>query len=172
MHRRSFLAVAGAAPLAWQAHLFAGPPAAAERQADVVIVGGSTGGCAAALAAARAGMRVILTEETDWIGGQLTSQAVPPDEHPWVELFGVTRTYRRFRDGVRAYYREHYPLTAEARAATSLNPGNGGVSKLCHEPRVALAVLYELLSPYLSSRRVLLLLQHRPVAADVDDDRV
>jgi len=51
MQRRTFLTLAGAAPLAWQAHLFAGPPAAAERQADVVIVGGSTGGCAAALAA-------------------------------------------------------------------------------------------------------------------------
>jgi len=26
--------------------------------------------------------QVILTEETGWIGGQLTAQAVPPDEHP------------------------------------------------------------------------------------------
>ncbi len=58
---------------------------ARERSADLVIVGGSVGGCAAAFAACRAGLRVILTEETDWIGGQLTSQAVPPDEHPWIE---------------------------------------------------------------------------------------
>ena len=41
--------------------------------------------------ALRNGMRVVLTEETDWIGGQLTSQAVPPDEHPWIESFGRTR---------------------------------------------------------------------------------
>ena len=34
---------------------------------------------------------VVLTEEYDWLGGQLTSQAVPPDEHSWVEQFGVTR---------------------------------------------------------------------------------
>ena len=46
---------------------------------DVAVIGGSTGGCAAALAALRAGMKVVLTEETGWIGGQLTSQAVPPD---------------------------------------------------------------------------------------------
>jgi NADPH-dependent 2,4-dienoyl-CoA reductase/sulfur reductase-like enzyme len=46
--------------------------------AEVVIVGGGLGGCAAALAAARNGLSVIMTEETDWIGGQLTSQAVPP----------------------------------------------------------------------------------------------
>src|SRR5215813_9902691 len=82
------------------------------------------------LAAAWAGQRVLLTEETDWVGGQLTQQAVPPDEHPWVEGFGVTRSYRRFRDGVRAYYRRHYPLTAAARAAAHLNPGNGRVSLL------------------------------------------
>src|SRR5439155_19308834 len=115
---------------------------------------------------------VVLTEETDWLGGQLTSQAVPPDEHPWVESFGCTRSYRRFRAGVRAYYRRHYPLSAEARAAAHLNPGNGLVSKLCHEPRVALAVLLGMLAPYVSSRRVLLLTEHHPVAADVGGDRV
>src|SRR3712207_8348422 len=54
-----------------------------------------SGGCAAALAACRAGLRVVLSEETDWIGGQLTSQAVPPDEHPWIESFGCTRADRK-----------------------------------------------------------------------------
>ena len=53
--------------------------------ADVVIVGGGLGGVAATLAAARLGRRVVLVEEIDWIGGQLTAQAVPPDEHPWIE---------------------------------------------------------------------------------------
>ena len=56
-----------------------------EFHADIVVIGGGTGGCAAALAAAKSGKTVIMTEETDWIGGQLTSQAVPPDEHPWIE---------------------------------------------------------------------------------------
>ncbi len=168
MNRRAFLAGLAALP-AW---LRAQAPRPREIRADVVIVGGGTGGVAAALAAARNGARVVLTEETDWVGGQLTSQAVPPDEHPWVESFGVTRSYRRFRDGVRAYYRRHYPLTAEARAAAHLNPGNGRVSRLCHEPRVALAVLLEMLAPLVSGRKVLLLTEHRAVAADVDGDRV
>jgi hypothetical protein len=143
-----------------------------ERRADVIIIGGGCGGCAAALAAARNGLDVILTEETDWIGGQLTQQAVPPDEHPWIESFGATRSYRHFRDGVRAYYRRHYPLTAEARARPYLNPGNGAVSRLCHEPRVALAVLRGTLAPYVSGGRVTVLLNHRAVAADVSGDRV
>ncbi len=167
MNRRHFLATAALAPL-----LTANEPRARERRADVVILGGGVGGCAAALAAARAGCSVILTEETDWIGGQLTQQAVPPDEHPWIESFGCTRSYRRFRDGVRAYYRRHYPLTAEARDAVYLNPGNGLVSRLCHEPRVALAVLRGMLAPFVSSGRVQLLLQHKAVAADTKGDRV
>ena len=48
-----------------------------EAAADVVIIGGGLGGCASALAACRNGLSVILTEETDWIGGQLSQQGVP-----------------------------------------------------------------------------------------------
>ncbi|MHB1562287.1 MAG: FAD-dependent oxidoreductase, partial [Isosphaeraceae bacterium] len=129
-------------------------------------------GCAAALSALRAGRTVVLTEPTDWIGGQLTSQAVPPDEHPWVEQFGVNASYRELRQGIRAYYRRHFPMTEAARAARALNPGNGSVSKLCHEPKVALAVLTELLAPYASSGRLLVLLEHEPVKAEVQGDRV
>jgi hypothetical protein len=143
-----------------------------ELNTDVLIVGGGVGGCAAALAVAQAGARAILTEEGDWIGGQLTSQAVPPDEHGWIERFGCTANYRRFRNGVRDYYRRHYPLTDAARNNALLNPGNGWVSPLCHEPRVALAVLYELLAPYLSNGQITLLTEHRAIKADVAGDRV
>src|SRR5438552_1560378 len=172
MDRRTFLSLSSALPLLPYAHLFAAQPQAAERQADVVIIGGSTGGCAAALAAARNGLRVILTEETDWIGGQLTSQAVPPDEHPWIEQFGCTRSYRRFRNGVRDYYRRNYPVTPAARNADPFNPGNGSVSRLCHEPRVALAVLQEMLAKHVSGGRIVVLLENKPVAASLDGDRV
>ncbi len=81
-----------------------------ELHCDVAVIGGGTGGFAAALAALRAGSNVVLTEETDWLGGQLTAQAVPPDEHPWIEQFGCTQSYRRYRESVRNYYRENYPL--------------------------------------------------------------
>src|SRR5437764_9102578 len=120
MNRRTFLGLSTLAPFSSSFISNAAAAAGRELHADVVIIGGGVGGCAAALAAARAGARVILTEETDWIGGQLTSQAVPPDEHPWIESFGCTRLYRRFRDGVRDYYRHNYQLTAEARAAPNL----------------------------------------------------
>jgi len=143
-----------------------------ELAADIAVIGGGVGGCAAALAAARAGKTVVLTEETPWIGGQLTSQAVPPDEHRWIEQFGCTRSYRTFREGVRSYYRDHFPLTAEARAKPDLNPGNGGVSRLCHEPRTALAVLQQMLAPHVHSGRVTVLLRHGLRGAEADGDRV
>lgn len=143
-----------------------------EQQTDVLIVGGGVGGCAAALAIAQMGERAIVAEECDWIGGQLTAQAVPPDEHGWIERFGCTASYRRFRNGVREYYRRHYPLTELAKKNPRLNPGNGWVSPLCHEPRVALAVLYEMLAPYLSNGQITLLTEHRATRADVEGDRV
>src|SRR5699024_2481477 len=91
-----------------------------DENTEILIVGAGLGGVAAALAAARRGARVVLTEEFDWIGGQSTSQAVPPDEHPWIEDFGCTRSYRAFRDGIRDYYRRAYPLTDAARARADL----------------------------------------------------
>ena len=143
-----------------------------ELMSDVVIVGASLGGCAAALAAARAGATVVLTEETDWIGGQVTSQAVPPDEHPWIESFGCTRSYRSYRNAVRQYYRDHYPMTPSARAQAVFNPGNGWVSRLCHEPRVSLAVISQMLAPFLSSGRLRVLLKHRLTRVEMDHDKV
>jgi glycine/D-amino acid oxidase-like deaminating enzyme len=136
--------------------------------ADVAIIGGGVGGCAAALALAEAGRTVILTEEFAWIGGQFTSQAVPPDEHGWIEQFGCTRTYRRFRDGVREYYRENYPLLPRHRDDPRLNPGNGWVSPLCHEPRVALAVLEAMLAPHVSAGRLRILRQHVPTGCRLE----
>ncbi|TCO42587.1 FAD dependent oxidoreductase [Kribbella antiqua] len=141
-------------------------------EAEVLIVGGGMGGVAAALAALRRGRTVLLTEETDWLGGQLTSQGVPPDEHAWIEQFGSTRSYRKLREAIRDHYRRWYPLTAEAMEATDLNPGQGTVSRLCHEPRVAAAVLSAMVGPYVAAGRLTIHYLHRPVAAEVDGDRV
>lgn len=180
--RRTFLqsalaAAPGAALPGWlnaQSKAATTPSSAAGREmkADVLVIGGSLGGVAAALAAARMGKKVILTEETAWIGGQATTQGIPLDEHPWSEDFGRTRSYADFRTGVRDYYRRHYPLSDEARADPNLNPGAGWVSKLCYEPRVGLAVLYEMLAPHLSAGRIVILLRHHPLAVTMEGDHV
>jgi hypothetical protein len=144
-----------------------------ERSTDILIVGGGVGGVAAALAATALGKRVILTEETDWLGGQLTSQGVPPDEHQWIEQgFGATRRYQAFRENVRQYYRDHYPLTDAARANKTLNPGGGKVSRLCHEPRVAVAAIDAMLQWARTRGLLSVLYRRKPVAADVDGDRI
>ncbi len=143
-----------------------------EMHTDILVVGGGLGGVAAALGACRAGRSVIMTEEFDWIGGQLTSQAVPSDEHTWVEQFGITRSYRKLRSDIRQYYRDHYPLTEGARAWGDLNPGAGWVSRICAEPRVSLAVMEAMLMPYRGAGKLRVLQPYRPVAADVDGDTV
>ena len=134
----------------------------------MLVCGGGLGGVAAALAAAERGARVVLSEETDWLGGQLTSQAVPLDEHPWIEDFGCTARYRALREAIRAHYRAHAPLTAAARARHDLNPGSATVSRLSCEPRPALAVIDALVDrPGIEVRR-----EHAPVAAVTDGDRI
>ena len=145
---------------------------AAELAADVVIIGAGVGGVAAALAALRLGRSVILSEETDWIGGQLTAQGVPPDESIWIEEFGCTASYRRFRDLSRNYYRAYYPLLDGPLRDAQLNPGLGNVSRLCLEPRVALAVLEGMLAPYRAGGRLVVLTRHAPVSVQGDHDRV
>ncbi len=145
-------------------------PTMREAQTDILIVGAGLGGVAGALAALKLGQRVTLTEETDWIGGQLTSQAVPPDEHPWIESHGCSASYREFRERVRVWRRRNYPLLPEHRHNPRLNPGGGWVSPLCHEPRVALAVLREMLAPYLASGQLTLWEETIPVAVETDGD--
>jgi len=140
--------------------------------ADIVIIGGSTGGVAAALAAAKAGKRVIMTEESDWIGGQLTSQAVPPDENAWIEKFGSTASYRQFRNKVRQYYMNNFPVTAEARMQAAFNPGNASVSKLSHEPRAALAVLRDMLAPFVHNGHLTILEYYKLESTETDGDRI
>ncbi|MCB9385259.1 MAG: FAD-dependent oxidoreductase [Bryobacterales bacterium] len=161
--RREFLALGG---------LAANVLRASELSADVAVIGGGVGGCAAALALARNGLRVVLTEETDWIGGQLSQQAVPPDEHPWIESFGAPSSYRVFRQAVRRYYQQNYPLLAGPLRDERLNPGACSVSKLCHEPRAAVATLEAMMAPHVSSGRLTILREHEPVAASVDGDRI
>lgn len=144
----------------------------AQLQADVVIAGGGLGGVAAALACLRNGFTVILTEVTDWLGGQLTSQGVPPDEHPWIETHGAPQSYRNLRNHIRNYYRQYYPLSEKTKNHPQLNPGNGAVSRLCHEPAVAEIVIRQFLMPYMSNGQLVLLTEHSAVKATVAGVRV
>ena len=102
---------------------------------EILIAGGGTGGVAAALAAARGGRRVVLLEETDWLGGQMTSQGVSAlDEHEHIETFGGTASYYRFREMIREHYRHR---AGEGASRPDFNPGACWVTRLAFEPRAA-----------------------------------
>jgi hypothetical protein len=146
--------------------------AVTELKTDVAIIGGGLGGVSATLAAARLGAKVVLVEELDWLGGQLTSQGVPPDEHPWIEHLTASQSYADFREGIRAYYRRHLPLTDAARSRVRLNPGQGNVSSLCHEPWVAVRVIDELLAPHVASGAVRVLRRHRTLKVETHADSI
>lgn len=143
-----------------------------EFKPDVLIVGGGVGGCACAIAACSAGLKVMLTEESDWLGGQFTSQLTPPDEHGWIEEFGCTARYRTFRERVRNHYRRNYPLSDKAASTLRLNPGNGWVSPLCAEPKAFLVVLKELLSPFVEGGTLRVLTNTIPVSSIGDAEEV
>lgn len=143
-----------------------------DREADVIVIGGGMGGCATALAACRNGLHVIMTEETKWIGGQVAAQGVPPDEHQWIETQGAPASYMEYRRRVRDYYRDYYPLTASAKADPKLNPGTGGVSKICHEPKVTYLVLQQMLAPYVNSGHLTIMYHTKAYSGDMIGDTV
>lgn len=139
---------------------------------DIAIIGGSLGGVAAAIAACEAGASVILTEEYAWLGGQATSQGVSAlDEHAHIERCGGTRSYYAFREAIREHYRQTYGVAAMPDGAP-LNPGNGWVSHLCYEPRLAAAVIETMLAPHVAAGKLMILRQHAPVAAQFVKNRV
>src|SRR5947209_8068926 len=129
-------------------------------ECDLLVAGGGMGGCAAALAGCRAGRTVVLTEETDWLGGQMTAQGVSAlDEHRTIETFGGTRSYMELRRRIRDEYRARGTLVPEAQANPTLNPGNGWVSALCFEPAAGVAALEAMLAPLVASGRLRVLLR-------------
>ena len=142
------------------------------RSTELLVVGGGLGGVAATLAAARLGMNVMLVEELDWLGGQLTAQGVPFDEHPWIEEGIGSRSYLELRQAIRDYYFRNYPLTAEARQRRPFNPGMGNVGSLCHEPRVAVRVIDDLLAPFEGGGRLTVLRRHALLQAHANGDRI
>lgn len=143
---------------------------ARDEDCEILIAGGGTGGVAAALAAARAGRRVVLLEETDWLGGQVSAQGVSAlDEHEHIEQFGGTASYYRFRDMLRAHYRG---LAGEAGRRADFNPGACWVTRLAFEPAVAVGVIERMLQPHVEAGRLVIRRRMKCVAATCDGDRV
>jgi hypothetical protein len=109
-------------------------PADTDVSCEILVVGGGLAGAATAYEGLLAGRTVCLTEITDWLGGQITSQGVGAlDERPTQRsrLF-YSRGYLDLRERVKNYYGK-------------LNPGDCWVSESCFIPRDANKILSAML---------------------------
>lgn len=137
------------------------------------MAGASTGGVAAALAAAADGRTVCLTEETRWIGGQLTAQGVSAlDGNRYVETTGVTASFQRLRHAIRSYYKTRYKLTPLGTGEKFFNPGNCWVSALCFQAPVALHVLQTMLRPLEQKHLLQVFLRTKIVSIERHGNRI
>ena len=147
-----------------------GHESARDEACEILIAGGGAGGVAAALAAARAGRRVVLLEETDWLGGQMSAQGVSAlDEHEHIEAFGGTASYYAFRALLRDHYRG---LAGAAGGQPYFNPGACWVTRLAFEPRVADAVIGRMLRPHVEAGTLAVHRRTKTVAMTAAGDRV
>ena len=108
---------------------------------DVVIAGAGTGGLGAALEAARLGATVLLVEETDYIGGQMSNAGVSSMDEGgiWGKMPVRERgIYREYHESSINYY---YALNKDPYTAYHFNPQ----AKTGVEPHVGRAILYGLI---------------------------
>lgn len=142
---------------------------------DILIVGGGLGGVAAALhsvlptkpadevlknSSGRHKMKVFLTEETDWLGGQVTSQGVSALDENWlVESSGAASEYQRFRSLIRRHYIRKFKLNSTVGNLQYFDPGKCWVSRLAFEPKVAIEQIDHMLTPALRGRNTERVLQ-------------
>lgn len=104
-------------------------------ECELLIVGGGLAGTAAAYESLLMGHTVCMTELTDWVGGQISSQGTTAldESREQRNLLFYSRGYKELRDRVERKYGE-------------LNPGNCWVSASCFLPADANAILMEMLA--------------------------
>jgi len=112
------------------------PPRTPDKEVpcEILVVGGGLAGAATAYEGLLAGRTVCLTEITDWVGGQISSQGTSAlDERPTQRsrLF-YSRGYLELRERIKRFYGE-------------LNPGDCWVSESCFLPRDAHQILFNTL---------------------------
>ncbi len=108
----------------------AAPPAEETISCDLLVAGGGLAGAATAYEGLLAGKTVCLTELTDWLGGQISSQGTSAlDERATQRsLLYFPRGYLELRNRIEDYYGE-------------LNPGDCWVSESCFIPADAHKIL-------------------------------
>jgi hypothetical protein len=146
------------------------PPEKVAAAYDIIVAGAGTGGWAAAVQAARMGARVLLLEETDWIGGQMSCAGVTTmdEDSVWMKFPVRERgLYREFHESMVTHYQtlDKDPFIAYFSYPDQLEGG--------YEPKVARAVLYGFLQQARGAQGVLdVSLRTRVAAVKKDGNRV
>jgi FAD dependent oxidoreductase len=116
--------------------IIAAPPRTPDKtvNCEILVVGGGLSGAATAYEGLLAGRTVCLTEITDWVGGQISSQGTSAlDERPTQrDKQFYSRGYLELRNRIQRHYGK-------------LNPGDCWVSDSCFLPRDAHTVLLQML---------------------------
>lgn len=108
---------------------------------DVIVAGGGTGGFGAALQAARLGAKVLLLEETDWIGGQMANAGVTSMDEGGIWGKNPVRERGIYRDFHESAVNHYYTIEKDPYTAYHFNlQSEGGF-----EPRAARGILYGLI---------------------------
>ena len=89
---------------------------------DLVVVGGGTGGTAAAIEAARGGAKVLVVEESPWLGGMLTSAGVSAIDGNYKLRGGL---FGEFTDSLAARYGGYDALKSGWVSNILFNPAVG-----------------------------------------------
>jgi hypothetical protein len=100
---------------------------------DVIVVGAGSGGSAAAIQASRMGYSVALIEETDWVGGQMTTGGVPNMDEAFPAIRN-TGLYQEFTQKIKAHYGDR-PVGTCYWVSTSF----------CFEPQVGHLILKQMI---------------------------
>ncbi len=145
-----------------------------EYQTDVGVIGGGFGAVAAARAMLDRGLRVVITDEFDWIGGQATSQAlcVMDEFYDPVGETMMNARYANLRERLRNHYKEKYTLSPLGASQLHLCTGNAACAPVTAESHVAYQVIMELLAPEVKSGQCIILPRSIPVSAKRTEDRV
>ena len=91
-------------------------------QTSVLVIGGGASGTPAAIQAARMGVRVIVVEQTPWLGGMLTTAAVSATDGNHLLPSGL---WGEFRDSLYARYEGPGPLATGWVSNTHFEPWVG-----------------------------------------------
>lgn len=104
-------------------------------ECEILIVGGGLSGTSAAYESLLAGRTVCMTELTDWVGGQISSQGTSALDEAKKQrsLLFYAEGYKALRQRIESFYGE-------------LNPGGCWVSVSCFLPRDAHAILTDMLN--------------------------